>query len=82
MKVAVISVILEDTENAQGQFNEIVSQHKHLIRGRMGLPMNEVGIAVISITVIGELDDINSFTGKLGRIKNITAKTIFAKKDI
>lgn len=82
MKIAVISVILEDTETCQKEFNELVSEHKHMIRGRMGLPMNEVDIAIICLAVVGELDEINSFTGKLGKIKNVTAKTIFSKKEI
>lgn len=82
MKLAVISIILENTEDSQKEFNEAVSQHKHMIKGRMGIPMNEVSIAVISLVVVGELDEINSFNGKLGKIKNVTSKTVFAKKEI
>ncbi len=82
MKIAVISIILEDTENSQKELNEVISQHKHMIKGRMGLPMNEASLAVICLAVVGELDEINSFNGKLGKIKNVTTKTVFAKKDI
>ena len=47
----------------------------------MGIPFEE-GISVISLTVIGELNEINSLTGKLGNINGVTVKTAIAKKEI
>jgi putative iron-only hydrogenase system regulator len=41
----------------------------------MGIPFDEDDIAVVSITLVGELDEINALTGKLGNIPNITVKT-------
>lgn len=81
MKIAVISAILEEPSVCQQTFNDVVSQFKHIIRGRMGIPMEE-GISVISITVKGSLDDINSFTGRLGNIPHVLVKTAISKKDI
>ncbi|MFA6808506.1 MAG: TM1266 family iron-only hydrogenase system putative regulator [Eubacteriales bacterium] len=80
-KIAVISAILEDPEGTQQKFNEIVANFKGLIRGRMGLPMPEVSASLISIAVIGETDDINNLTGKLGKIPGISVKTAMSKKD-
>lgn len=81
-KVAVISAILEDPNGTQHQFNEVVSSFKGLIKGRMGIPMDEFGISVISITVVGELNDINSLTGKLGNIDHVYVKTSISKKEV
>ena len=39
-------------------------------------------ISVISLTVVGEVDDINTLTGKLGNISGVTVKTAIAKKEI
>lgn len=80
-KIAVISAILEEPDVCQKKFNEVVSDFKGIIRGRMGLPFEE-GLAVICITVIGDLNEINSLTGKLGNIEHVTVKTSISKKEI
>jgi putative iron-only hydrogenase system regulator len=48
----------------------------------MGIPFQEEGIAVICITVVGELNEINSLTGKLGNIPHVTVKTSISKKEL
>jgi putative iron-only hydrogenase system regulator len=80
-KIAVISAILENPEACQQTFNMVVSEFKGMIRGRMGVPFQE-GITVVSITVIGSLDEINSLTGKLGNINNVSVKTSISKIEI
>ncbi|ABK61953.1 MULTISPECIES: TM1266 family iron-only hydrogenase system putative regulator [Clostridium] len=81
-KIAVISAILEEPKENQKEFNEILSNFKGIVKGRMGIPFEEDGISVICITVVGELNEINSLTGKLGNIKNVLVKTSIAKKEI
>jgi putative iron-only hydrogenase system regulator len=81
-KVAVISAILEEPDKCQHEFNEVVGNFKGLIKGRMGIPMDEYGVSVISITVVGELNDINSLTGKLGNIEHVYVKTSISKKEV
>lgn len=81
-KVAVVSAILEEPELCQKEFNSIVSDYKSIIVGRMGIPIDEGKIAVISLTVIGVLDQINSLTGKLGNIPHVLVKTAISKKEI
>ncbi len=80
-KIAVISAILEEPAKCQQEFNEVVASFKGIIRGRMGIPFEE-GISVISITVIGDLNEINSLTGKLGNIEYVSVKTSISKKEI
>lgn len=74
-KIAVIGAILEQPQVSQKRFNEIVSNFKGMIKGRMGIPFDNQDIAVISLVVEAELDDINNLTGKLGRIEHTTVKT-------
>ena len=81
-KVAVISAILEEPDKSQHDFNEVVSSFKGLIKGRMGIPMDEYGVSVITITVVGELNEINSLTGKLGTIEHVYVKTSISKKEV
>ncbi len=80
-KIAVISAILEEPKECQEKFNNVVSNFRGSIKGRMGIPFEE-GISVISITVIGTLEEINSLTGKLGNIDGVTIKTAIAKREI
>lgn len=80
-KIAVISAILEEPEKCQQEFNDVVASFRGSIRGRMGIPFEE-GISVISITVIGELDEINSLTGKLGNVEGVMVKTAISKKEL
>ena len=72
-KIAVISAILEEPKECQERFNNVVSSFRGSIKGRMGIPFEE-GISVISITVRGTLEEINSLTGKLGNIQGVVVK--------
>lgn len=81
-RVAVISAILEKAETTQNDFNNIVAGYKDIIRGRMGVPLIEEGVTVISITVVGDINEINSLNGKLGKIPFIQVKTSISKKEI
>lgn len=81
-RIAVIGVVLEEPDKHQEQFNEIVSEHQSIVQGRMGIPFVEENIGVVSLTVVGEMDQINEFTGKLGQIPDISVKTAVSKKEI
>lgn len=81
-KIAVISAILEEPGQCQQEFNSLISSFKGIVKGRMGIPFEEEKIAVVSLTVVGELDEINSLTGKLGNIPRISVKTAISKREI
>lgn len=81
-RIAVISAILEDPDHTQNAFNSLVSSFKGLIKGRMGLPLPEHDIAVIVLTVAGDVNDINSLTGKIGLLPGVLVKTSISKKEI
>ncbi|MGG7163193.1 TM1266 family iron-only hydrogenase system putative regulator [Clostridium ihumii] len=80
-KIAVISAILENPTECQIEFNKIITNFRGSIRGRMGIPFEE-GVSVISIVVTGDLDEINSLTGKLGNINGVSVKTSISKVEL
>jgi putative iron-only hydrogenase system regulator len=80
-KIAVISAILENPTECQEEFNKVVASFRGSIRGRMGIPFEE-GISVIALTLTGDLDDINSLTGKIGNINGVTVKTAISKTEV
>lgn len=81
-RIAVISVVLENAKEDQGQFNDIVANYQQYIYGRMGIPFHKEAVSVVSITMVAEMDIINSFTGKLGLIPTIQVKAAVSKKEI
>jgi len=81
-RIAVISAILDDPKNTQHQFNNVVSEFASIIRGRMGLPFDKEKIATVCLVVVGKMDEINTFTGKLGQIDNVSVKTAISNKEV
>ncbi len=80
-RIAVISTILENPKRSQSGFNTVVADFKGIVKGRMGLPLDDYNITIITITVAGELDDINSLTGKIGALPDVQVKTAISKKE-
>jgi putative iron-only hydrogenase system regulator len=74
-RIAVVGAILENPRESQKAFNETVGSFKGIVKGRMGIPFDEEDTAVISITLLGELDEINALTGRLGSLPGVTVKT-------
>lgn len=81
-KIGVISAVLDDPLRTNQKFNDIVSDFQGIIRGRMGIPFSEEHISVVSLTVCGDLDEINELTGKLGNVDGVTVKTAISKKTL
>lgn len=81
-RVAVISAILENPNECQQEFNLVVSSFQGMVKGRMGIPMPEENIAVVSLVVVSSADEINSLTGKLGKLDHVTVKTSISKKEV
>lgn len=76
--VATLSIMVEKEESA-AKVNELLHVYRGVILGRMGLPIQEKKLAVISIVLDAEPDEINRLAGKLGSTDGVTAKALFAK---
>lgn len=81
-RIAVIGAILDNPSEANHRFNDTLAEFKGIVRGRMGIPFPDADISVISITVLGTLDEINTLTGRLGNIPHVTVKTSISKKEL
>ena len=77
-RVAVVSIIVEDTESAEA-LNRLLHEFGSYIIGRMGLPYREKGISVISVAMDAPMDKINALTGALGRLPGVTAKAAYSR---
>ena len=72
-RAAIIGIIIED-KSAAPKVNEILHEYQNYIIGRMGLPYAKKEINIISIAIDAPSDVINALTGKIGRVKGVSAK--------
>ena len=77
-RIGTITVLLSD-KAAAPQVNEVISAHSNIVLARQGLPFHDRPVAVISLIVEGEVDEINSLSGQLGKIPEVTAKAVVTK---
>ncbi len=76
-RVAVISIIVENDDNIS-QLNDILHDYGQFILGRMGIPYRKRKISIISVAIEAPQDVISALSGKLGRIKGMSAKTVYS----
>ena len=76
-RVAVISVIIENTESIES-VNQTFSASRDYIIGRMGIPYREKNVNLISIALDAPEDVINTLAGRLGRLNGVSAKTNYS----
>ena len=76
-RVTVISIIVENPE-AIVTLNDFLHEAGNYIIGRMGIPYREKGINIISIAIDAPQDMISSLSGKIGRLKGVSAKTAYS----
>ncbi len=80
-RVAVLTAILDDPKAIQESFNRIVADYQGMVIGRMGIPLNDKGISIICISLYGQMDQINSLNGQLGKLKDVHSKLTISKKE-
>ena len=73
-RVAVISIIIEDSESVQA-INELLHEYGGFIIGRMGIPYREKGIKIISIAIDAPQDTISTLAGRIGGLPGVSVKT-------
>jgi len=77
-RVALIGIIVEE-KLAIDALNTLLHEYSPYIIGRMGLPYKQKNISIISVVVDAPQDIISTFSGKIGRLPGLTAKTSYAK---
>jgi putative iron-only hydrogenase system regulator len=71
-------IIIRDSPDVE-RLNAILSNHAGIILGRLGLPMKERKISIISLLLEGSTDEIGSLTGQIGRLPGISIKSVLLK---
>lgn len=76
-RVAVISIIIEDSESVQ-EMNDLLHQYGEYVIGRMGIPYRKKEINIISIAVDAPQDVISTLSGKIGKLKGVSSKVAYS----
>ena len=74
--IALVSSMITN-EHAADAVNAVLHMYRGAVLGRIGLPLREKGISVISVVLDAEPNEINALTGKLGKIEGVKAKAIY-----
>lgn len=77
-RIGVIAIIVTDKKNII-QLNTILSDYGEIIIGRLGLPIKEKAINVISLIVEGSNEQIGAMAGKIGKLYGIQVKSLLTK---
>ena len=77
-RVAVVSIILENSQSVN-EVNKLISDYSDYVVGRMGIPYKNRGISIISVVIDSPQDVISTFSGKLGKLEGVSAKTAYSK---
>ena len=79
-RVAVVAIIVREAESVAA-LNELLHQYGAYIVGRMGVPYRERGVNIISVAMDAPANVISALSGKIGRLKGVTAKTVYAPEE-
>lgn len=77
-RVAAVSIILENSNSVE-EVNKLISDYSDFVVGRMGIPYKKRGISIISVVLDSPQDVLSTFSGKLGKLDGVSAKTAYSK---
>ena len=81
IRLGFVGVVIEERSRAE-DVNRILAQFGEIIRGRIGIPDQETGLAVMGLIVEGTNDQVGAMTGRLGNLSGVTVKSALTAKKI
>ena len=76
-RVAIIGIIVENRDSVE-KLNSILHDYGKYIIGRMGLPYEKRGVNIISVVIDAPQDEINSLSGKIGKLNGVSSKVTYS----
>ena len=74
-RLGIVAILVEDRSSVP-RVNSLVSEHARVVQARMGLPMRDKGVSLISLVVEGDTDEIGALTGRLGKLPGVKVKSV------
>lgn len=77
-RLGIVAIIVKD-RSSTARLNTVLGEHAGLITARLGLPLRDKGISLISLVVDGDTDELGALTGKIGRLPGIQVSSVLTK---
>ena len=77
-RIAAVSILVEEPGSVEA-LNSLLHEYSAYILGRMGIPDREKGVSIICLSLDAPVDIINALTGKIGRLKGVSAKAVYSR---
>ena len=74
-----LALVFPDRECA-GAINAVLHRYRHAVTGRMGMPRQDLGLHLISVSLDATRGEIQALTDQLGRIPGVSVKAAYAKE--
>ena len=78
-RLGFVGIVVDNRDEIE-RVNRVLSEFGRLMKGRIGVPNQEDGTAVIGLIVEGTNEQLGAMTGKLGNIPGITVKSALTGK--
>ncbi|MBR1746594.1 MAG: iron-only hydrogenase system regulator [Clostridia bacterium] len=80
-RIGVVGIVVTN-RSAVAELQALLSDFSDIIMGRMGIPMPENKLNVISLIVKGSTERVSALTGKIGRLNDVNVKSVLNTIDI
>ena len=78
-RLGFVGLIIEDREESAATVNTLLSEFGDIILARTGVPCPERNCSAITLVVDATTDQLGSLTGRLGRIRGVSVKSMLSK---
>ena len=79
VRLGFVGVVVEERHQAEA-VNRVLSKFSGIVRGRIGVPDHETGLAVIGLIVEGTNEQVGAMTGMLGNLPGVTVKSALTSR--
>ncbi|MBQ8956184.1 MAG: iron-only hydrogenase system regulator [Lachnospiraceae bacterium] len=82
-RIVLLGIIVKEQSQVP-ELNRLLSDNQQYIIGRMGMPHHRHGdseLAIISIAMEAPQDVISTLSGRIGMLKGISSKVVYADCD-
>ena len=80
-RLGFVGIVVEERSRAE-DVNHILTDFGGIIRGRIGIPDKDTGLAVIGLIVEGSNEQVGAMTGRLGNLRGVTVKSALTARKL
>jgi len=78
-RLGFVGLIIENREENAATVNMLLSEFGDIILARTGVPCPERNCSAITLVIDASTDQLGSLTGRLGRVRGVSVKSMLSK---